>query len=224
MPQPNASTARPEQASPTNETKIKDGTPPAKQARRNEQSLKHWKASAVKKTEVIKSERRMKEENRKQRDAYKELLKTKSKELLASDELVQENEKKLHETQQLLVEEQKKRIKAEKELEKITEQVRASEGKLKSMVTTQAVIATQIHQVHVDVSNHLYELHQLDDKKDLDSQVILDEELKIDLQIEKIEKNVQCLREDLEYEKNAHQVRKDQVKSIASKKKAMKKP
>jgi len=178
----------------TEEKNIKNGTPLGKQTRRNEESLKHWKASSVEKTEIIKSERRMKEENRKQRDRYMDQLKTTNTELLAREEMLQEKEKQLQETMQQYLEEQKKRLYAEKELEEVKEQVRASEEKLQALVIAQTTITAQIHQVHLDVSNHLYELHQVDNKEELNSPTILNEELKIDLQIEQIEKDVQCIR------------------------------
>ena len=211
-------TTHPEDLLSTESNKSQSGTPSAKQARRDKKALKRWKEEAVEKTEIIKSERRMKEENRKQRDALKEQLKTTNEELALREELLKEKEKKLQDAQQQYLDEQKKRLQAEKELEAVREQVRASEEKLRTLVSKQAGITTQIHQVHLDVSNHLYELHQLN-KTDLDSPAILNEEKKIDHQIEQMEKNVQCIRDDLEHEENLHQDRKDQVKALAFKKK-----
>jgi hypothetical protein len=41
-----------------------NGTPPSKQAKRDREAAKHWKKSSTKKTEMVKAERRMKEEAR----------------------------------------------------------------------------------------------------------------------------------------------------------------
>lgn len=186
--------------------KIKKGTPPGKQAKRDENARLHWKKAAVEKTEKIKSERRMKNETRKQRDQLKLELELKVIEL-SNSEMLRNAAEQQHK------EEHQKRIKVEKKLDEITEQLQSTEKILKSMVVSQGEVTKKIHQVHLDLNEHFQNEHQLSDRiEDLDFQnSILANEIKIDLKIEELEKNTQSIREELQKEEKAHQERKQKI-------------
>jgi hypothetical protein len=195
------------------------GTPPSKQAKRDSEAAKHWKKSSTEKTEMVKAERRMKEEARKQRDRLKEEFRIKVKE---QANRIEEIEQLYVKEQGKLLAEEQRREKAEKALAEIARQLEDTDKKLQGLVTTQAGLTTRIYQTHVDINNNLYDLHQAETKEVKGKQIvpreILENETKIREQILDIEKNVQKIDDDLKEEKKAQNERRQNLEKAVKKK------
>jgi len=198
------------------------GTPLSKQAKRDKESAKHWKKSSIEKTEMVKAERRMKEEARKQRDRIKEESRAKDAEVKTHLQTIQEMDQLYKEEQQKRIEEEKKREKAEKALAKITKQLEDTDEKLREFIETQASLTTQIFQTHLDVNNHLYEQHQAETKDSKEKRFIpkeiLENKEKIGEQISGIEKSIQEMSDDLKQENINHRGRWLNFKQTTKKK------
>jgi len=203
----------------TDQKQSEKGTPPQKQAKRDKESAKRWKKSSIEKTEMIKAERRMKEEARKQRDKLKEKFRVKVK---TQSHRIEEIEQLYLAEQQKCLEEEQKREKAEKAFEEIAQQLKDTNEKLRTLVATQAGLTTQIYQTHLDINNHLYEQHQAETKEPKDEQVvardILENEVKISEQISGIGKTIQEIDEDLTKENEAQSERRFNLEQVVKKK------
>ena len=192
------------------------GTPPSKQAKRDKEAAIHWKNSSTGKTEMVKAERRMKEEARKQRDRQKKEFRITVK---AQSKRIEEIEQLYVEEQRKLLEEERRREKAEKALVDIARQLEDTDKKLRALVATQAGLTTQIYQTHVDINNHLYDKHQAETKEAKTvPRGILENETKINEQILDIEKNIQKIDDDLKEEKNAQNERRLNLEKAEKKK------
>ena len=150
---------------------------------------------------MVKTERRMKEEARKQRDRLKEEFRIKDDQVKTQLLRIEEIEQLYLEEQKKRLEEQQKREKAEKALMQIAQQLEDTDEKLRSLVSAQTGLTTQIYQTHLDINNHLYEQHQAETKEPKGKQVvpkeISDNEAKISNQISDIEKTINEMDKDL---------------------------
>jgi hypothetical protein len=195
------------------------GTPPSKQAKRDSEAAKHWKKSSTAKTEMVKAERRMKEEARKQRNKLKNELHNTIK---VHSNRIEELEQLYIKEQEKLLEERQGKEKAEKALAEITRQLEDTDKKLKALVATQAGLTTQIYQTHVDINNNLYDLHQAETKEAKKNQIvpreISENKIKIEQQILDIKKNIQKIDDDLKEEKNAQNKRRLSLEKASKKK------
>ena len=195
------------------------GTPPSKQAKRDREAVKHWKKSSTEKTEMVKTERRMKKEARKQRDRLKDEFHIKIK---AQSNRIEELELLYVNEQGKLLEEEKSRVQAEKALAEIARELENTNKKLLDLVAIQAGFSTQIYQTHVDINNNLYDRHQAETKEAKGKQIIpreiLENETKISEQILDIEKNIQKIDDDLKEEKKAQSQRRVNLERAVKKK------
>lgn len=206
----------------TDQEQTGKGTPPSKQAKRDKEAARHWKKSSIDKTEIVKAERRMKEEARKQRDRLKDEFRIKDDQVKTQLLRIQEIEQLYLEEQQKRLEEEKKREKAEKALAEIAQQLEDTDEKLRSLVSTQTGLTTQIYQTHLDINNHLYEQHQGETKEPKGKQVVPKEisenEAKISEQISDIGKTIQEIDKDIKKEKEAQNRRRFNLEQVAKKK------
>lgn len=198
-------------------------TPLAKQARRDKKALQHWKNTAVEKTEIVKSERRMKEESRKERDEYKDMVKKLEADILEKNS--QENR-----LQKLYEEEQQRRFEAEELLEDIKKELKETQKKIDALVPAQAGITSKIYDTHKEISNHLYEQnrvekknHSSEEQKKIANQKLQENKAKIGSEIQKIEEDIQKIRIELNEEQELQNIRKEKINKIDVKKKSMKK-
>lgn len=196
------------------------GTPLSKQAKRDREAVKHWKKSSTEKTEMVKTERRMKKEARKQRDRLKDEFHIKVK---AQSNRIEELELLYVNEQGKLLEEEQRRVQAEKALAEIARELEDTNKKLLDLVAIQAGLSTQIYQTHVDINNNLYDRHQAETKEAKGKQIIipreiLENETKISEQILDIEKNIKKIDDDLKEEKKAQSQRRVNLERAVKKK------
>ena len=198
------------------------GTPLSKQAKRDKEAAKHWKKSSIDKTEMVKVERRMKEEARKQRDRLKEEFRIKDHQVKSQLLRIEEIEQLYLEEKQRCLEEEQKRERAQKALAEITQQLEETDEKLRSLVSTQTGLTAQIYQTHLDINSHLYEQHEAETKEPKKKQVvpkeILENEAKIIGQISDIEKTIKEIDNDLKKENEAQSTRRFNLEQITKKK------